>query len=98
MKKIRKSSIILLFLLVITLSSSLFITQGQACEKRSDRKSKGFQTKAIWKESNGQEYLYVKAPNHFILGILEGKMLSEKILYLKSIFLAQAAVMGMSYD
>lgn len=40
---------------------------------------------AIWKESNGQKFLEVYAPDYYTLGFLQGKQLANEIKYFKGI-------------
>lgn len=107
MKNLRKISI-LSILLIISISGIFFTSQVSACnstdsvlKKRIPKDNTGMSRSRIiaeWRTSNGQEYLYIEAPNHLVLGLIEGHFLQDKITYMKNVLIQQALALNMTYD
>ena len=90
--KLKKKSVLLLFLLSITFLSG-FVTLTNACKGNNIESNY-----AEWKTSNGQSYLYVEADNYYDLGFLEGQNLAFQIAWMKLMITLQAQELGLTYD
>jgi hypothetical protein len=53
---------------------------------------------AIWKKSNKQKYLEIHAPDHYILGKLEGKYLARQIWIFKLIIYLFTIIFSLEKD
>ncbi len=60
--------------------------------------NEGIEPFAEWKTSNGQDYLYIEANNHYELGLLKGSYLVEKIYGLRLAIEGFGQSFGVSYE
>lgn len=85
------------FLLISILISSI----GFCCYNLSNRLGFlrfGVSGYSEWRNSNGQQYLYVEADNHYDLGYLTGKALSYKILTLNALIFLSTPSYGLTSE
>ena len=92
MKKIKKTSIILAFLLLFALSGTYLASFGNAFRydeygeiKTSYSKSSG---RTRWRSSNDQSYLEIYARDYYQLGYLTGQHLAQQIVLLTNILMS----------
>ncbi len=93
MKKYQKSMYFLIVLIIFSFSISLIPPSVNACGKPPY-----FDQHALWKESNGQKYLEIKANDYYTLGFFEGIELDSKIIALKTSIEAMFANYGILYS
>ncbi|MHA2326025.1 MAG: carcinine hydrolase/isopenicillin-N N-acyltransferase family protein, partial [Promethearchaeota archaeon] len=85
-------SVLLLFVLGLTLSSGLI---SFASAYKTDETKYSY---AEWRISNNQQYLYIEADDYYTLGLLEGQNLAFQIAWMKLMIILQAQEIGLSYD
>ena len=93
MKKYQKSIFISIILIIFSISIGIIPPSVNACGKPSY-----FKEHALWKESNGQNYLDIKANDYYTLGHFEGIELASKIRGLKTSIETLFANYGIPYN